>query len=201
MGYRRSLGRVGRNEQSVPVNVAKTCSESLTLMQTQLDALISNNMVSAPCQLFLKNSTRVATCYDDVVYGEVEGYRIWNLTSSSRGQSSPYILHESDNMNIDSGGYAFCKRTVFNVEVMTNDCVENVQIITLGPKSYKLDRTEGYQPYTVFSGTTSDNTDISTGKIILLGHTMPCVGSYSVTIIPDGIPTKKKQFNFTILDC
>ena len=200
VGYRRALSRVERNEQSVSVNVAKTCSESLNVMQTQLDALISNNLVSAPCQLFLKKSNRISTCYDDIVYGEVEGYRIWNLTSSG-GKTSPYKLHESDNMTVGSGGYSFCKRTVFNVEIMTNPCVENVQISTVGPRRYKLDRTEGYQPYTVFSGTTSDNTDISTGRIILLGTTMPYVGSYHVTVVPDGIPTKKTQFDFTILDC
>lgn len=200
VGYRRSLRQGERNEQSVSVNMAKTCTESLRFMQTQLDTLISNNLVSPPCQLFLQNSTRTATCYDDVVYGEVEGYRIWNVINGS-GNVPPHILHESDHMTSGSGVYSFCKRTVFTIEVMTNDCVEHVQINVQGPKSYKLDRTESMKPYTVFSGTTNDNTDRSAGKIELWGHTMTHAGSYNVTIIPDRLPSKKKQFDFILLDC
>ena len=36
-------------------------------------------------------------------------------------------------MTIGSGGgYAFYKRTAFNIEVMTNDCVENVPEVVEG---------------------------------------------------------------------
>lgn len=200
LGFRRSLNRVGRREASVPAEHAQTCSESLTTIQKQLDELILKNLVSNTCKVFLKNSTRTSACYDDVVYGEVEGYRIWNLTSSRSGKSSPFILYESDNMTI-SGGYEFCKRTVFNVEIMTNDCVDDLKIIAEGPRGYDLERTEGYIPYTLFSGTTSDNTDPSKGSISLLGNTLPYVGSYTITVIPDFMQTKSKQFVFKILDC
>ena len=190
VGYRRSLSRVRRNEQ------ATTCSVGLSSVQTQLNTLISDNLVTNTCKTFLSSSTRNATCLDEVVYGEVEGYRIWNTTTSS----SPHIIYESDNMTLE-GGYSFCKRTKFNVEIITNDCVENLRMVLRGPDNYVRDRTEGFIPYTLFKSSSNDNTDISNGKVVLSGNTLDDVGSYSVTAIPDGTSRKKTQFKFTLLNC
>ena len=220
LGYGgRSLGKIGKSDTSGG-NQAEKCKEGLTITQMKLNELISKNSVSNSCKLFLQNTTRTSTCYDDVVYGEVEGYRIWNLTSTNSnststinsngnayGQRSSSLLFESYTMNTGSGssggggGYAFCRTTVFNIEVMTNECVDHAHITIRGPNQYHIDRTESYIPFTIFSSTTTDSLNINQKKQILMGQTVPYIGTYNVTIVPDGIATKMKQFDFSILDC
>lgn len=196
LGYRRSL------KASKATQLDNTCNESLTSINKQLDELISKNAVSSTCKIYLSNSARNTTCNDDVVHGEVEGYRIWNTTSTgSNGKKSPNVLFESKDMATGSGGYAFCQTTVFNIEVMTNECVDNAQMIVRGPNKYYSNRREGFIPFTIFTSSSTDNTDIQKGKIMLMGQKVPRIGTYIVTIIPDGISTKMKQFDFTILDC
>jgi hypothetical protein len=210
LGYRRrSLNKSGNSTK----DHAKTCQEGIAATQIQLNELITKNSISDSCKLFINNITRTSTCYDDVVYGEVEGYRVWNLTADSNvtntsgngnayGIRAPSLLFESYTMNTVDGGYAFCQTTVFNIEIMTNACVDHAQITVHGPNQYHFDRKESYSPFTLFtSSTTTDNTDINQKSKILLGQTLPYVGTYNITIVPDGIRTKTKQFDVTILDC
>lgn len=230
LGYRRRHRRRSLNKRapSDPVDHTVTCREGLIYVHTKLNELISKKSISNSCQRFINNHTRIATCYDDVVYGEVEGYRIWNLSANATnstnnnstmiatsnngnayGNTPSSLLFESYIMDTSGrSGYAFCRSTTFNVEVMTNECVDRVQIIIEGPHQYHLDRTDSDMPFTVFTTTTNTTTSGKTkvitnmGKMIIqMGQTVPHVGIYNITILPDSILTKKKQFDFSILDC
>ena len=183
-GYRRSLQTV---------NPETTCKQGLGAVTRQIDELISNDLVSGPCKVFLKNSTRNATCWDEAVYGEVTGYKVWNLTDA------PTVAFKNQNFN--SSVYSFCKSTVFNIEVQTNACVESLEITVVGPRSYKIHRSEAHQPFTVFSSSVDDNTDPANGKVVLVGRSMYYTGIFNVTVVPDGSSDRTKKFSFAVLDC
>ena len=127
------------------------------------------------------------------IYGEVTGYKVWNLTDA------PTVAFKNQNFN--SSVYSFCKSTVFNIEVQTNACVESLEITVVGPRSYKIHRSEAHQPFTVFSSSVDDNTDPANGKVVLVGRSMYYTGIFNVTVVPDGSSDRTKKFSFAVLDC
>ena len=154
------------------------CPALLELVHSKLDLL----ELSSTCRKFLDKTKRVATCFDDVIYGEIEGVRLWKV---SFFWSS--VLQE----RMPSTGYSFCKSTSFNLESINNDCVENALMELKGPNNYVYTNYQTFAPYTLFN-------DLG---ITMLGKKMTTPGEYTLSITPDGFADKKKSFTFTIKNC
>ena len=154
------------------------CPALVELVHTTLDALA----ISSTCRKFLDKAKRVTTCLDDVIYGEVEGVRLWKV---SFFWSS--VLQE----RMPSTGYSFCKSTSFNLESINNDCVENALMELKGPNNYLYTNYQTNAPYTLFN-------DLG---ITMLGQKVTTPGLYTLTITPDGFEYKKKTFTFTVNNC
>lgn len=154
------------------------CPALLELVHSKLDLL----EISSTCRKFLDKAKRVTTCFDDVIYGEIEGVRLWKV---SFFWSS--VLQE----RMPSTGYSFCKSTSFNLESINNDCVENALMELKGPNNYVYTNYQTFAPYTLFN-------DLG---ITMLGKKMTTPGEYTLSITPDGFADKKKSFTFTIKNC
>jgi hypothetical protein len=92
------------------------CPALVELVQSKLDAL----QLTSTCRNFLDKSKRVTTCLDDVIYGEIEGVRLWKVSLLWST-----VLQE----RMPATGYSFCKSTTFNMESINNACVENALMV------------------------------------------------------------------------
>ena len=154
------------------------CPALVELVHSKLDAL----GISSTCRKFLDKSKRVTTCLDDVIYGEIEGVRLWQV---SFFRST--VLQES----MPSSGYSFCKSTSFNLESINNDCVDNALMVLKGPNNYEYINHETSDDYTLFQ-------DFG---ITMMGQKMTTPGVYTLSITPDGFEYKEKTFTFTVKNC
>ena len=155
------------------------CPALVELMHTAIDAL----QLSPTCRKFVDRTKRVTTCLDDVIYGEIEGVRLWKV--SFFGWSS--VLQE----RMPSTGYSFCKSTSFNLESINNDCVENALMVLNGPNNFEYTNYQTNAPYTLFN-------DLG---FTMLGKKLTTAGEYTLSITPDGFDNKKKTFTFTLKNC
>jgi hypothetical protein len=179
VGYRRrelmdEIDGKGPDERSL----VEQCPALVELVHTKLDAL----SISSTCRKFLDKSKRSTTCLDDIIYGEIEGVRLWKV-------SLLWSTVLQDRM--PSSGYSFCRGTSFNLESINNDCVENALMVLKGPNNYEYTNLQTNAPYTLFN-------DLG---ITMLGQKVPTAGEYTLSITPDGLDYKKKTFTFTVKNC
>jgi hypothetical protein len=178
-GYRRRELTDNRDGDLKDRDLQETqCPALVELVHSKLDAL----QISSMCRKFLDKSKRVTTCLDDVIYGEIEGVRLWQV---SYFRST--VLQES----MPSSGYSFCKSVSFNLESINNKCVENALMELKGPNNYQYTNFETSAPYTLFK-------DLG---FTMLGQKLTTPGEYTLSITPDGFEYKKKTFSFTLLNC
>jgi hypothetical protein len=157
-----------------------TCDEEINTIHKNLDSLVATNALSPGCNAVL-NASRNVTCYDDIIYGEVDNFIFWK--STSHGDS---ILQ----MNAQNG-YSVCQNISFNIEAVVNSCVDNVKFHLTGSHGFNnYTQNESVIPYTLF-GDYNNN---------IFGRTLP-VGSYILAVTPDGVSTKRKTLSFTVESC
>jgi hypothetical protein len=178
LGYRRRELTDKRGEHKNRDLQEMQCPALVDLMHSKLDEL----KISPTCQKFLDRSKRVTTCFDDVIYGEIEGVRLWKVSLLWST-----VLQE----RMPSSGYSFCRSTTFNLESINNDCVENAHMELRGPNNYVYTNYQTNAPYTLFN-------DLG---ITMLGKRMSMAGEYTLSITPDGFDYKKKIFKFTLRNC
>jgi hypothetical protein len=95
-GYRRHRAAAETEEEDSGRDLLTIpCVDEILDMNNQLDALVAGNQVSPACQRIL-NSTRFPLCYEDIIFGVVERFTLWNGATDQ-------IIAE----NVTSG-YEFC---------------------------------------------------------------------------------------------
>ena len=155
-----------------------TCDEDIMSIHQQLDNLISSNVTSSECNDLL-SAPRNATCYDDVIFGEVQGFTIWKSADVDS-----IIRTNAPN------GTSVCRSISVNIEAVVNGCVDMVKFLLTGPNHYSYTQNEYKVPYTLF-GDYNNN---------IAGRTLE-VGNYTLIVTPDNISTKKKTLTFQIANC
>jgi hypothetical protein len=177
LGYRRRDLTAGRDHNDRDLQQTQ-CPALVELVHSKLDALL----VSPTCRKFLDKSKRVSTCFDDVIYGEVQSVRLWKVSLFW-----PTVLQDS----MPSSAYSFCRSTTFNFEAINNDCVDHALMELTGPNNYVYTSYRTYAPYKLFN-------DLG---FTMTGQRMAAAGEYSLSITPDGFEYKKKTFTFTLKNC
>lgn len=156
-----------------------TCSEEITEIHQQLDSLISSDSISYGCEELLR-APRNATCYEDVIFGEVKSFTFWK----NLGNNDEILQTNAPN------GMTICNSTSLNIEAVVNSCVDVVKFLLTGPNQYSHNQSEYAVPYTVFGDFNSN----------FNGRTLH-VGNYTLEVLPDKIAAKRKTLKFQISNC
>lgn len=157
-----------------------SCSDELNAMHAKVDNL--RNSVSTSCKNFLEKSKRTANCYPDYQYGQIQGLRVWKITSSGQTVFNPFVA--------PGGTVTICNSMRTNFESLNEPCVDDARLVMVGP-NYKDDHTERISPYTLFG---DDGVNFQS-------ETLPNVGTYTLTITPDADPSKNKVFKVVVNKC
>ena len=180
VGYRRrdlkENSNGGHDERELQTG---QCPAVVDVLNAALDAV----QVSPSCRNYLDKSKRTTECFDDVVYGEIEGVRLWRVSFLWSS-----VLQE----RMPSSGYSFCKSTLFTFESINNDCVDNVSMVLEGPNNYRYTNTRSYAPFTLFNDLLG---------LTMIGQRMYYAGNYTLSVTPDGFENKKRTFSFTLKNC
>ena len=159
-----------------------SCSTEIDQLHTKLDA-VREQVQTASCKNFLSREKRSASCYPNVVYGQIEGARIWNITSDTIQSPVATIL--------PGGNTTICKSMKLNMESLNQLCVVTTKLIISGPNGYKRSKYEGVTPMAVFGDTGT----------VFNAATLPHIGKYTFLIIPDGHESKQKSFTINVKNC
>jgi hypothetical protein len=155
------------------------CTNSANFINAQLDSLVINKLVSNPCQLLL-SAPRKIECVNDIIYGVVEHFNIWNADTD--------VMIKKDARD----GFSVCASIRINVEARTNPCVVSVQTQLTSP-GYFANNTEAKVPYSVFGNTGAKKYNFN-GSFLNPGN-------YTITAIPDGDTSKTSQMTFNVANC
>jgi hypothetical protein len=197
IGYRRELKNEKFEHRDRDLQVAD-CSTVLTAIQNKLNNLVWNNQVSSSCKNYI-NAPIIKTCTDDVVYGVLEGVKVWEVSNPS----SPTLLGSFDANSIPlskngmpASRISFCRSKKITIEAVMNPCV----LITSFWMYYQSDwysppvHVNNEQKSLPFSLYGNSNGQMN-GKQWLKA------GWYSLDIKPDWWNWKEKRFVFTVNDC
>jgi hypothetical protein len=173
VGYRRQLGKAATptNQRGLDSGKSFSCDTQKNYLDTELNKLVTNNLVSASCATWLTKPRNI-TCYDDVVYGVVEYFKLWKT------DTNPKTL-----VNANYMGQDICRSTELNFEVITNECVDFLLTSLKGPNNYYKEMGEDIVPYMLFG----------------VGNNLPHVGQYNLTALPDGIVEKAKHLTVNVV--
>lgn len=153
------------------------CYDTAASINAKLDDLVFKKLVSSPCQKLL-GAPRKIECLDDIVFGEVEKFNIWNADKDT--------IIKADARE----GFSVCASTKLNVEVITNPCVKFTLMELQGPNGFFVSNRKGDLPYTIFGNSGID----------IYGRSL-AIGEYRITAIPDDTSSKKKELKFTVTQC
>jgi hypothetical protein len=182
-GYRRRVMEQGNGQHRELQAANTTCAEDINDFNSQLDALVSNNIVSSDCQAVL-NAPRMPLCYDDIMYGVVESITLWNGDTNSIIQT-----------NVQDG-VEVCKSIGINFELKANPCVNLIRYNVTGEMGFKYFANEKKPgPYFVFKA------NYTQGPGEVYGRRQMRNGTYTLTATPDDIKTKAKMLKFHLLNC
>ena len=176
LGFRREL-------QSPTTSKFFTCAEETNDIDQRLQKLIDNKEVTESCQNFLHPSNREVSCYDNVIYGAIENVRLWNMSASL---TNPELI--TDDL---TDMFPICKSLLFSIEAKVNTCVDFVHFRMDGPK-YSRDHTEDDVPYSLFGDSDSNQ---------MYSRRLYNSGIYNLTIVPDGLESKKRTIQLNVLKC
>jgi hypothetical protein len=121
-------------------------------------------------------------CYDDVKYGVVEKFVLWKTTT-------PQTV-----LNSDYTGQNICRSTEITFEAITNDCVDFLLTSIRGPNNFYRESGEYERPFSVFGDSFGRGGNFN-------GVTLPYLGQYTLTALPDGLTEKAKVMTFNIIHC
>jgi hypothetical protein len=178
-GYRRrrALNETNRTLQS---NGPFNCSRQVKYIETELNKLVENNLTSSSCTKLLAKPRNV-TCYDDVIYGVVEYFKLWKTNTVPQTVVDSYYT-----------GQSICRSAEFTFEAITNDCVDFLLTSIKGPNSYYRESGEYTRPFSVFG-----DSFITGGSFN--GLKVPYLGRYNLTSLPDGLVEKAKVMTFNVV--
>ena len=175
-GYRRrNLGE--NDDRDLLSGAAFTCTQQVNYINAGLTKLVTQNLVQADCKTLLSKPRNI-TCFDDVIYGVVESFKLWDTDEPQQVIIDNYM------------GQDVQKGREFTIEVITNDCVDFLKMTLTGPNGYFEDQSEHNHPFAMFGG------DSSIGQFY--GNQLP-IGQYELTALPDGFVDKKKVLKFNVV--
>jgi hypothetical protein len=159
------------------------CTTTTQSINNDLDFLVSQRLVSTSCQALL-NATRKIKCFEDVMYGVVEEFRVLD------SDTDKFVLEELD------GQMAICNNKPLNFQVDVNACVERVDIVIYNGKTSRIRAQKSFNttlpgPYSVYGIN-------GTNKLDFLGEYFP-VGLYKIQATPDGNSNKTRTRHFNIV--
>ena len=156
-------------------------SDSIT---SDLNYLVSQSMVSSSC-IALLNAPRKLECYEDVMYGIVDSFKV--------------IDADIDTALISflNARQTICNINAFNFQVTVNPCVNSVNI-TLYNRRAKyhasvVRNTTVPGPFTIFGMNGTSSTNFNGGPIPL--------GNFTIEATPNGNTNKTRVRNFIIAEC
>ena len=194
-GYRRSLQN-GQNGELM------SCEAQVNDIHDALDALISSNQLSLPCQRFLKKSNRASDCYDDVVYGEITGFTFITATRKVKVLLLPALPQIVTVIKENAKtGYTICNTVPFNIQVEVNPCVNVVNVTMTGPNSYIHARVDDSHPMTIFENATITSGSGLHRSSFPYGIQYLDPGTYTISAYPDNFLSKAKNFEFSVIQC
>ena len=176
-GYRRRhLGTQG--DRNLLSGAAFTCGQQVSYINNELTKLANSNQLSTKCKSFIM-APRNITCYDDVIYGVVEYFNLWDVASSPQK-----VLIEKYT------GQDICRGRSVTFEAVTNDCVDFLLTSLTGPNDFYKENYELTRPFSVF-GDIEGNYN---------GQVFSKLGQYELTALPDGFLDKKVTLRFNVVD-
>jgi len=182
VGYRRNLGKKEESDERELSTLAVSCTTQTNYINQELTKLINGNSLSSSCKTLLQKP-RDVKCYNDVVYGVVEYFRMWDT------DAVPQKVIDSNFV-----GENVCKDSPINFEAITNDCVDFLLTSVSGPNNFYADEYESERPFSVFG-------DRYYGDGTFKGMKLPYLGEYTLTALPDGLEEKKKVVKFKVVNC
>jgi hypothetical protein len=203
--HHRVLGEENVNDENYIDDISQqqydrelsTCEENISFINDALDVLITNNLVSSGCKSYLDKSKRNATCYDDIIYGEIESFNFWNMKKdniisgmfSLFGFTKPVIPSKT---NVAKNGFIVCNNIPLNIEAVLNQCVDNVNFTITGPNRFRYNRFDYSDPMYLFDPILFGLTN---------GGRYMEPGTYFIEAIPDHFTYKEKNLTFTVIRC
>jgi hypothetical protein len=172
IGYRRELAT---NSSLINTINNITCSAQIQLINATLNTLVATNAVTSGCRGLLKKA-RNFSCYDDVIYGEIEYIRVQTL----KNETLIEVNDDEDEKEILS----ICKSIPFRIEVSVNTCVDNLESRYAGPLGN----------YTIPS-------DKFPFLFVFHSFWLWFPGNYTMQYIPDGIESKSKTLQLELKKC
>lgn len=180
-GYRRR-NLVGEQDERYLLSGASfTCTQQVDYINTELNKLASGTQVSSSCKTLL-SKPRGVTCFDDVIYGVVEFFRLWITDTSPQ----TVLSH-----NFTGGDVCTHQRVAFQAK--TNACVDFLLTTLSGSNGYYAETGEYKLPFSVFGDYLG-----SWNETLFMGRKLP-VGQYLMTALPDGLLEKKKVTKFNVV--
>jgi hypothetical protein len=156
-------------------------------MHAALDLLITTNAVTSACKTFLQKSKRTAECYDNIIYGEISSFTLWNMNGNNASVVSNAVPTKiSENV---AYGIQACSNVPLNMEAVVNPCVKSVDFTLTGP----------YLTYTRIHNSTSTKLifDTAAHKSTFGGRYLT-PGSYTLRATPDSFVYREKRLNFRV---
>lgn len=180
-GYRRrSLIGEEQDDRNLLSGASFTCTQQVDYINAELNKLASGNQVSSSCKTFLSRP-RSITCFDDVIYGVVENFRLWDTAASPQKIINDNFI-----------GGDICSHQEVTIQAQTNECVDHVLNSLQGSNGYYAEKGEYKLPFSIFGDYFWD------GNPSYAGRKLP-VGQYELTSLPDGLQEKKKTLKFNVV--
>lgn len=150
-----------------------SCTDQIPEIDLALDDLVARNQVSASCRAVLR-APRNMTCYDDVIHGEIEYVKVWDLRNVTiLDGKSPVIK-------------ALCKSPFYVVDIRVNSCVDFLETVLTAPDGKVL---------------VSNSTISFPYWGVVDGALLNQKGIYNLTATPDGFDDKMASVSFEIRQC
>jgi hypothetical protein len=172
-GYRRRELLDGQKSRDLITGVAFTCTQQVNYINTELNRLVSQNLVADSCKTLLSRP-RDITCFDDYIYGVIDSFELWQTLA----------------LGVISDNYSICFDWFYAFKTIANDCVHSVRTTLTGPNNYYRDNVQQSLPYSVFG-------DIGTDGLLM--EKLPYTGNYTLTAVPDGLVGKSKTITFKVV--
>lgn len=161
-----------------------TCTTEVDEIHAKLDYIQNLSTTSLSCKNYLEKSKRRSECYADYEYGQIEGVRVWNITSTAQTVVHSFVA--------PGGNATICKSLYTNFEALTEPCVSKAKLVLRGPNNNLVREThESVPPFSLF---------LDTG-LILKGEYLKNVGTYRLIISPEYDSAKKKEFTINVVNC
>ena len=177
VGYRRRdllLGEQG--DRNLLSGAAFTCTQQVNYINTELNNLVTRNNVTSSCKTLLMKPRNI-TCFDDVIYGVVEYIKVWDTNRPIQ----EVLIEKFTGQDLEIGRY-------INFEVITNDCVDFVNLTYRGPDAVSFGNYD-IRPFTLYG---MNGARFNGGRF-------PRVGRYNLTALPDGLQHKAMVLHFNVI--